>query len=66
MKAESGWVGFAVGAAVGTLGWVVGLGNVLWPEHPEWALLLVTIGVALGSVIILEKSESRSADRAQI
>ena len=37
MSAKSGWVATAVGTAVGTGGWIVGLGKLLWPVHPQWA-----------------------------
>jgi hypothetical protein len=66
MSAESGWVGTAVGTSVGTLGWVVGLGKVIWPEHPQWALFFVTVGVTIVSTLILERNDRRSANRAQI
>ena len=58
MSAESGWVGTAVGVAVSTLGWVVGFGKVLWPEHPQWALFCITIVVAVISTVILESGWS--------
>lgn len=44
MNAESGWA-TAVGIAVGTFGWVVGLGKVHWPQHAQWALFFVIVGV---------------------
>jgi hypothetical protein len=65
MNAESGWVATAVGTAVGTLGWVVGLGKVLWPEHPQWALFFITIGVTIVSMVILDRNDRHSTDRAQ-
>ena len=60
MSAECGWIGIAVGMAVGTLGWVVGLGNVLWPEHPLWALAVIVAGVSIVSAVMLERNEHRS------
>ena len=56
MSAEWGWAA-ALGFAVGTLGWVVGLGELLWPEHPAWALLLITLGVTVVSMVIFERIE---------
>lgn len=56
MSAESGWA-TALGIAVGTLGWVVGLGDLLWPEHPIWALLFITLGVTVVSMVIFERIE---------
>ena len=60
MSAESGWVGTAIGISVGMLGWVVGLGQVLWPQHPGWALLLIVAGVSVVSMLMLERHERRS------
>jgi ABC-type cobalamin transport system permease subunit len=57
MSAESGWAGIAVGASVGTLAWVVGLGNFLWPQHPNWALSFITLFVAVVSMMILERTD---------
>jgi len=56
MSAESGWA-IALGIAVGMLAWVVGLGDLLWPEHPVWALLLVTLGVTVISLVVFERNE---------
>ena len=61
MAKESGWVAVAIGASVGVLGWVVGLGKVLWPDHPHWALFFVIAGVIGISMMIVERSERRSA-----
>jgi len=63
MSAESGWLGTAVGIAVGMLARVVGLGNVLWPQHPQWALFSVVVAVAVVSMAILERNERRSSNR---
>jgi len=65
MSAESGWVGTAIGASIGVLGWVVGLGKVLWPEHPQWALFFIIVGVTAVSTPIVEWDDRRSANRAQ-
>ena len=66
MSAESGWLGSATGAAVGMLGWVVGLGKVLWPEHPQWALFLIIAIVAIVSSAILEWNAGRETTRARV
>jgi hypothetical protein len=55
MSAESGWAA-AVGAAAGMLGWVVGLGEVLWPQHPQIALFFIAAGVAIVSLTILKRN----------
>ena len=65
MSTESGWVGTAVGASAGVLGWVVGLGKVLWPEHPQWALIFFIVGVTIVSIVIVERTDRRSTNRAQ-
>jgi len=65
MRAESGLVGTAIGASLGVLGWVVGLGKLLWPEHPQWALSLIVVAVATISMVIIERNEHRRANRAQ-
>ena len=64
MSAESGWA-TAVGIAVGMLGWVVGLGKVLWPQHPQWALVLIVVGVAVVCMVIPERNDRHSTHRAQ-
>lgn len=56
MSSESGWLATAVGTAVGILGWVVGLGKVIWPEHPQWALFFVVLGVTVVSSLIFERN----------
>jgi len=66
MSAESGWVGTAIGVAVGTFGWVVRLGDILWPEHPQWALFLITICVSAVSTVILERDDRRIAMTSSI
>ena len=65
MSAESGWVATAIGASAGVLGWVVGLGKVLWPEHPQWALFFIIIGVTAVSMVIVEWEDRRSTNRAE-
>ena len=65
MSAESGWVGTAIGASVGVLGWVVGLGKVIWPQHPQWTLFFIIVGVTAISAAIVERNDRRSANRAQ-
>lgn len=64
MSVESGWAA-AVGIAVGMLGWVVGLGKLLWPEHPQWALSFIIVGVTLFCMVILERNDRHSTHRVQ-
>jgi hypothetical protein len=58
MSAESGWA-VAVGAAAGIFSWVVGLGKFLWPNHPQWALSLITAGVTILALAILGRHDRR-------
>jgi hypothetical protein len=60
MSAESGWAAAAIGASAGVLGWVVGLGKILWPQHPQWALFFIIIGVTAVSTPIVEWNDRRS------
>jgi hypothetical protein len=62
MSAESGWA-IAVGAAAGMLGWVVGLGEILWPQRPKLALFFIAAGVATVSSMILNRNLQKSAIR---
>lgn len=66
MSAESGWTGTAVGVAVATLAWVVGLGKILWPQHPAWALFLIALLVTIISIVFLERADHPTDYRAQI
>ena len=66
MSAESGVLGAAVGIAVGVLAWVVGLGELVWAEHPDWVLVLIIIPAAIVSAVMLERNERRSTRRAHI
>jgi hypothetical protein len=63
MSAESGWAA-GVGAAAGVLSWVVGLGKVVWPRHPGLAVFLITVGVTVVAMVILERNDRRSAKLA--
>jgi hypothetical protein len=65
MRTESGWVGTAIGIAVGMFAWVVGLGRVLWPAHPQWALLLIIVLVSIVSAVILDWNDRRGAAHTQ-
>jgi hypothetical protein len=64
MGAESGWAA-AVGVSAGILSWVVGLGNILWPKHPQWALFLIAAVVTIVCMLILERSDARTARLAR-
>jgi hypothetical protein len=65
MSAESGWAA-AVGAAAGTLGWVVGLGEVLWPQHPQLALFFIAAGVAIVSSMTLNRNHRKGLQKSAV
>jgi hypothetical protein len=65
MSAESSWIAAAIGTSVGVLFWVVGLGKVLWPEHPQWALVFIVVVVTAVSMVIVEWEDHRSNNRVQ-
>jgi hypothetical protein len=33
-----------MGSAIGTGAWLLGLARLMWPEHPQGAVLLLTLG----------------------
>jgi hypothetical protein len=37
------WKASLVGSVVGIVAWLLGLGNDIWPAHPQLALLLLTL-----------------------
>jgi len=65
MSAESGWAA-AVGAAAGMLGWVVWLCGVLWPQHPQLALLFIAGGVAIVSSVILNRNHRKGLQKSAV
>ncbi len=65
MSARSGWAATAVGTAVGTGGWILGLGRIFWPERPLWALFFITLAVTIGTQVIVEPEVRRNAGRAR-
>ena len=65
MSARSNWAATAVGTAVGTGGWIFGLGNFVWPAHPGWALFFVTLAATIATQIAVEHEVRSAAHRAQ-
>jgi len=65
MSARSTWAATAAGTAVGTGGWIFGLGRVLWPAHPGWALFLLTIAVTIVTQVVVEMEVRRNARSMQ-
>ncbi len=64
MSAKSTWVATAVGTAVGTGGWIIGLGKILWPVHPQWALFSLTIASTIITALVVEQGVGRSTTHA--
>jgi hypothetical protein len=50
---------------VGTGGWILGLGNLVWPAHPGWALFFVTLAATIVTQIAVEREVRNAARRAQ-
>ena len=64
MSAGSTWAATVVGTAIGTGGWILGLGNLVWPAHPGWALFFITLAATIATQVGVER-EVRNARRAQ-
>ncbi len=64
MSAKASWVATAVGTAVGTGGWIFGLGRLVWPAHPQWALFFITIAATIVTMVLVER-DVRSATSAR-
>jgi len=64
MHARSGWAATAVGTAVGTGGWILGLGKILSADHPQWALFFLTIAVTIVTGAIVERRLGNPAGRS--
>ena len=54
MVKRSTWWATAVGTAVGTCGWVLGIGKYVSSAHPSWALFWITVGATIITRIIVE------------
>jgi cysteine synthase len=65
MSAKASWVATAVGTAVGTGGWIFGLGRVVWPAHPQWALFIITIAATIVTSVLVERNTRPTVTRAQ-
>lgn len=63
MSAKSTWAATAAGTAVGTGGWIFGLGKHLWPAHPLWVLFFLTIAVTTFTKIGVEREDRRRASQ---
>jgi hypothetical protein len=48
---------------VGTGGWIFGLGNLVWPAHPGWALFFITLAATIAAQVVVEREVRRAAAR---
>jgi len=65
MVRRSTWWATAVGTAVGTGGWLLGVGKFVSPAHPGWALFWITIGATIVTQIVVEVEVRRNVGRMQ-
>ena len=65
MSARANWAATAVGTAVGTGGWILGLGNFVWPAHPGWALFFITLAATIVTQVAVGREVRSAARRAQ-
>ena len=65
MVKRSTWWATAVGTAVGTGGWLLGIGRIVSPAHPGWALFWITIAATIITQIVVEIKIRRNIARAQ-
>lgn len=63
MSARAQWMATIAGTVVGTGGWILGLGHIIWPGHPLWALLFLTIAVTVFTMVVVERQVREGARR---
>lgn len=54
MVKRSTWWATAVGTAVGTSGWLLGIGKYISSAHPGWALFWITLAATIITQILVE------------
>jgi hypothetical protein len=59
MSAKAGLIGTAFGTAAGTIAWIVNLDEVLWPQHPRWALFLIAFAFGIVTGLITDRDIRR-------
>jgi cysteine synthase len=65
MVRRSTWWATAIGTAVGTGGWLLGVGRIASPAHPGWALFGITIAATIITQIAVEWETRHNIARAQ-
>lgn len=65
MVRRSTWWATAVGTAVGTGGWLLGIGKYVSPAHPGWALFWITLAATVITQVAVEWEVRHRIARAQ-
>ena len=60
MGFKATWTITVVATAVATLAWLLGIGHLIWPAHPDLALCLLTIAATVASSILVERRARRA------
>ena len=47
-----------VGSVVGIVGWMMGAGDLMWPNHPQTAMFLLTLIVTVIFVRVLAEEDA--------
>lgn len=63
MVRRSTWWATAIGTAVGMGGWLLGIGGLMSPAHPGWALFWVTLVATILTQILVEAYIRRKIGR---
>jgi hypothetical protein len=63
MSARAQWMATVTGTVAGTGGWILGLGNLIWPVHPYWALLFLSVAVTVFTMLVVERQVRQGARR---
>ena len=64
MVRRSTWWATAVGTAVGTGGWLLGVGKFVSPAHPGWALFFISLAATTVTQIAVEWEMRQNIARA--
>jgi cysteine synthase len=65
MVRRSTWWATAVGTAVGTGGWLLGIGKYVSSAHPGWALFWITLAATVITQVAVEWEVRHRIARAQ-
>jgi hypothetical protein len=65
VSARANWTATVIGTAAGVGGWIFGLGHIVWPAHPNWALFIITFAATVATHVAVEREARRNAGHAQ-